>query len=241
MAGHSKWSNMRYRKASQDIKKDKIFTKIARELNTASKLGGTIDPQYNPKLRLVIEKGLSYNMNRSTMEKILFRKLNKKKISQVNITNISYEGYGPGNIALMINCTTNNKNRTVSVIRNTFNKIGYRLGNSGTVSYMFKKKFKISFFHKNNLDNIMDIAEKLQAEDIIFNNEIIDVIFNEEKYKIILLEIKKILIKPVKFKFTMIPVIKKNIDILTKNKLLNFLNLLKLNNDIQEIYHNANI
>ncbi|QJC29710.1 YebC/PmpR family DNA-binding transcriptional regulator [Enterobacteriaceae endosymbiont of Plateumaris pusilla] len=240
MAGHSKWSNMRYRKASQDIKKDKIFTKIARELNSASKLGGTINPQYNTKLRLAIEKGLSYNMNRSTIKKILFKKLNKKILS-VNMTNISYEGYGPGNIALIINCVTNNKNRTVSEIRNSFSKIGHRLGNSGAVSYMFQKKIKISFYNKNNVDYVMDIAEKLQAEDIIINNKIIDLIFNKEKYKVILLEMKKILIKPVNFKLTMIPLIKQNIDILTKNKLLNFLNLLKLNNDIKKIYHNANI
>ncbi|QJC28820.1 YebC/PmpR family DNA-binding transcriptional regulator [Enterobacteriaceae endosymbiont of Plateumaris consimilis] len=242
MAGHSKWSNMRYRKASQDIKKDRIFTKIIRELNTASKLGGVINPQYNTKLRLAIEKGLSNNMNKSTIEKILFKKLNKKKqILSDNIKNIFYEGFGPGNIALIINCITNNKNRTVSVIRNYFNKIGCHLGNSGSVYYMFKKKIKISFIYKNNLDNIIDMAEKLQAEDIIFNDKIIDIIFHKKKYKILLLEIKKFLIKPVKFKLTMIPLIKKNLDSLTKNKFLSFLNLLKLNNDIQEIYHDANI
>ncbi|QJC29264.1 YebC/PmpR family DNA-binding transcriptional regulator [Enterobacteriaceae endosymbiont of Plateumaris rustica] len=241
MSGHSKWSNMRYRKASQDIKKDKIFTKIARELSTASKLGGTINPQYNTKLRLAIEKGLLNNMNKSTIEKILSNKLNKKKYLSNNIEHISYEGFGPGNIALIINCITNNKNRTVSVIRNSFNKIGCRLGNNGSVYYMFKKKIIISFFNKNNLDYIIDFAEKLQAEDIIFNDKIIDVIFNKRKYKTLLLDIKKNLIKPIKFKLTMIPLIKNNIDLLTKNKLLNFLNILKSNNDIKEIYHNANI
>ncbi|QJC28376.1 YebC/PmpR family DNA-binding transcriptional regulator [Enterobacteriaceae endosymbiont of Plateumaris braccata] len=242
MAGHSKWSNMRYRKASQDIKKDKIFTKIARELNTASKLGGIINPQYNTKLRLAIEKGLLNNMNKSTIKKILFKKLNqKKKILSNNIKNIFYEGFGPGNIAILIKCITDNRNRTISVIRNSFNKIGYRLGNSGSVYYMFKKKIIISFINNNNLDKIIDIAENLQAEDIIFNDKIIDVIFNKKKYKSLLLEEKNFLIKPIKFKLTMIPLIKKNIDLLTKNKFVFFLNLLKLNNDIQEIYHNANI
>ncbi|QJC38318.1 hypothetical protein GJU04_02100 [Enterobacteriaceae endosymbiont of Donacia marginata] len=237
MSGHSKWANTRHRKKLQDNKKDKIFSRIIKELNTALKKGGHINPQYNSKLRLVIEKALSFNMSRSTINNIL----EKKKKNNNTLKEIYYEGYGPNNIALMIQCLTNNNNRTSSLIRNIFNKTGGSLKQKGAVNYIFKKQIFVSYSCKNNLDNIIDIAEKLKADDILYNKENIKIIFSKKKYKLLTKEIKNFKIKPIEINLFIEPFIKKKIDIFTKNKLSIFLSLCKENEDIKNIYHDAEI
>ncbi|QJC34287.1 hypothetical protein GJT94_02095 [Enterobacteriaceae endosymbiont of Donacia cinerea] len=237
MSGHSKWSNMRHRKELQDNKKDKIFSKIIKELNSAIRIGNSINPQYNSKLRLIIEKALSFNMKRSIIQNIL----EKKKKNNNQLKEIYYEGFGPDNIALMIKCLTNNNNRTISVIRNILNKIGGSLKQQGAVNYIFKKQIFVSYSYKNNLDNIIDIAEKLQADDIICNKTNIQIIFSKKKYKFFTKEIKKIKIEPIKIQLFIEPFMKKKINIFTKNKLIHFLSLCKKNNDIKHIYHDAEI
>ncbi|QJC37508.1 YebC/PmpR family DNA-binding transcriptional regulator [Enterobacteriaceae endosymbiont of Donacia thalassina] len=236
MSGHSKWSNMRYRKASQDNKKDKIFSKIIKELHSVIKISKNINPKYNSKLRLIIEKALSVNMSRSVINNILEKKKDNKKLKE-----IYYEGYGPDNIAIMISCLTDNNNRTVSFIRNILNKIGGNLKPQGAVSYIFKKKIFISYLYKNNLNDIIDIAEKLKAEDILLNKKIIQIIFSKKRYKILTKEIKNFKIKPIKIKLIIKPFIKKKINVLTKNKLIDFLSLCKKCEDIKNVYHDAEI
>ncbi|WP_169767825.1 YebC/PmpR family DNA-binding transcriptional regulator [Enterobacteriaceae endosymbiont of Donacia proxima] len=237
MSGHSKWSNTRHRKESQDNKKDKIFSKIIKELNSAIQIGKGINPQYNSKLRLVIEKALAHNMSRITINNILKKNLSKTNKNQLK--EIYYEGYGPENVALLIKCLTNNNNRTISFIRKILNKIGGDLKQKGAVDYMFNKQIYVTYLYKKNIDYIIDIAEKLKANDIFLNKKNIKIIFTKEKYKFLTKEIKKFKIKPIKIKLNIKPFIKKKISIFTKKKLIYLKSLCKKNKDIKNFYHNA--
>ncbi|QJC32258.1 hypothetical protein GJT89_02075 [Enterobacteriaceae endosymbiont of Donacia versicolorea] len=237
MSGHNKWSNTRYRKKIQDNKKSKIFSKIIKELNSAVKIGQGINPKYNSKLRLVIEKALSYNINRLTINNFLQK--NTKKEKNNKLKEIFYEGYGPNNVALMIECLTDNNNRTVSFIRYILNKIGGNLHKNGTVNYMFKKQIHITYI--SNSENIINIAEKFNAHDIIFNKKNIKIIFTQKKYKFFTKQIKKFKIKPIKTELIVKPLFKKKISIFIKEKLMNLFFLSKTCKDIKNIYHNADI
>ena len=132
MAGHSKWANTRHRKAAQDAKRGKIFTKIIRELVTAAKLGGG-DPDANPRLRAAVDKALSNNMTRDTLNRAIARGVGGD--DDANMETIIYEGYGPGGTAIMIECLSDNRNRTVAEVRHAFSKCGGNLGTDGSVAY----------------------------------------------------------------------------------------------------------
>ncbi len=159
MAGHSKWANTRHRKAAQDAKRGKIFTKIIRELVTAAKLGGG-DPDANPRLRAAIDKALSNNMTRDTLNRAIARGVGGD--DDANMETIIYEGYGPGGTAIMIECLSDNRNRTVAEVRHAFSKCGGNLGTDGSVAYLFSKKGVISF-EKGDEDTIMEAA--LEADE----------------------------------------------------------------------------
>ena len=142
MAGHSKWANTKHRKAAQDAKRGKIFTKIIRELVTAARLGGG-DPASNPRLRAAVDKALSNNMTRDTLNRAIARGVGGDE--DANMETIIYEGYGPGGTAVMVECLSDNRNRTVAEVRHAFTKTGGNLGTDGSVSYLFSKKGVISF------------------------------------------------------------------------------------------------
>ena len=134
MAGHSKWANTKHRKAAQDAKRGKIFTKIIRELVTAARLGGG-DPASNPRLRAAVDKALSNNMTRDTLNRAIARGVGGDE--DANMETIIYEGYGPGGTAVMVECLSDNRNRTVAEVRHAFTKTGGNLGTDGSVSYLF--------------------------------------------------------------------------------------------------------
>ncbi|QJC30589.1 YebC/PmpR family DNA-binding transcriptional regulator [Enterobacteriaceae endosymbiont of Neohaemonia nigricornis] len=240
MSGHSKWVNTRYRKALQDRKKDKIFSKIIKELHTAIKLNNNINPQYNNRLKLVISKALSYNMNRIMINKIISKyfKENIKTTQNIHMKNLIYYGY-MNNITFMINCLTDNCNRTVSFIRHTLYKYGGTLQNYNIVNHIFK--YLVSFIYQinHNIDLIMDIAEKLVPEDFIINHDTIEMIFLKNKYKNILLQSKTFNIKPIKIIFNIVPYIKKQVNQCVKKQILFLIKDLLSNHDIQKVYHNA--
>ena len=154
MAGHSKWANTKHRKAAQDAKRGKIFTKIIRELVTAARLGGG-DAGSNPRLRAAIDKALSNNMTRDTLNRAIARGVGGD--DDANMETIIYEGYGPGGTAVMVECLSDNRNRTVAEVRHAFTKTGGNLGTDGSVSYLFSKKGVISF-EKGDEDAIMEAA-----------------------------------------------------------------------------------
>jgi len=166
MAGHSKWANIRHRKGAQDAKRGKIFTKIIREITVAARLGGG-DPASNPRLRAAVDNGLSNNMPRDTIDRAIKRGTGEG--GDAHVEEIRYEGYGPGGTAVMVDCMTDNKNRTVAEVRHAFNKMGGNLGTDGSVSYMFTKLGILSFPKSTNEDTLMEMALEAGAEDIVSN------------------------------------------------------------------------
>ena len=220
MAGHSKWANTRHRKAAQDAKRGKIFTKIIRELVTAAKLGGG-DPDANPRLRAAVDKALANNMTRDTLNRAIARGVGGDEDS--NMETIIYEGYGPGGTAIMIECLSDNRNRTVAEVRHAFSKCGGNLGTDGSVAYLFSKKGVISF-EKGDEDTIMEAALEAWEE----MGKVRDAL--EEAG-----------LKADSAEVSMIPSTKADMDAETAPKLLRLIDMLEDCDDVQEVYHNGEI
>jgi len=163
MAGHSKFANIKHRKAAQDAKRGKIFTKLIREIVVAAKMGGP-DPDSNPRLRDAVSKSLSANMKRDTVEKAIKRGAGAG--DNENYNEVRYEGYGIAGVAVMVDCLTDNINRTVSEVRNAFSKSGGNLGTDGSVSYLFSKIGTLTYPAGSDEDAIMEAALEAGAEDV---------------------------------------------------------------------------
>ena len=163
MAGHSKWSNIKHRKAGQDAKRAKVFTKIIRELTVAARDGGA-NPEDNPSLRGVIEKAKSAQMPKDTMERAIIRGAGGDDGAQ--LISLTYEGYGPGGVAVIVETMTDNRNRTVAEIRHAFSKAGGSLGTDGSVSYLFEKKGILRLNSVEHEDDIIEMAIDNGAEDV---------------------------------------------------------------------------
>ena len=155
MAGHSKWANIQHRKKAQDAKRGKVFTKLIREITVAAR-SGDADPAANPRLRLAVDKALGANMNKDTIERAIKRGSGAQ--DGENFDEIRYEGYGPGGVAVMVDCMTDNRNRTVSEVRHAFTKAGGNLGTDGSVSYMFKKQGLLTYPPGTDEDAVMEAA-----------------------------------------------------------------------------------
>lgn len=163
MAGHSKWANIRFRKSVQDAKRGKLFTKYIREITVSARHGGA-DPHSNPRLRAAIDKALTANMTRDTIDRAIKRGAGGQEGSDVE--EVRYEGYGPGGVAIMVDCMTNNRNRTVSEVRHAFTKMGGNLGTDGSVSYLFSKRGHFVFPPGTNEDKVMELALESGALDV---------------------------------------------------------------------------
>lgn len=161
MAGHSKWANIRHRKAAQDAKRGKIFTKIIRELVVAAK--GGPDPADNPRLRAAVDKALGANMKRDTIDKAIAR--GAGNADGDNYEELTYEGYAPGGVAILVECMTDNRNRTVSDVRHAFTKRGGNLGTDGSVAYLFTRQGQMLFASANE-DVLIEAALEAGADDI---------------------------------------------------------------------------
>ena len=168
MAGHSKWANIKHRKAAQDAKRGKIFTKLIREIVVAAKMGGA-DQDSNPRLRDVVSKALGANMKRDTVDNAIKRGAGAD--DNENYDEIRYEGYGPAGVAVMVECLTDNRNRTVSEVRHAFTKSGGNLGTDGSVAYLFTKLGMISYAEGADEDTIMEAALEAGADDIVSNED----------------------------------------------------------------------
>ncbi len=168
MAGHSKWANIKHRKAAQDAQRGKLFTKMIRELVTAARTGGPA-PEDNPRLRTAIDKALSVNMKKDTIEKAVQRGAGASEGD--NYEEVSYEGYGPGGIAVLVECLTDNRNRTVADVRHAFSKRGGNLGTDGSVAYLFNRQGLLAYSPDSDEDRIMEVALEAGAEDVIVNDD----------------------------------------------------------------------
>ena len=164
MAGHSKWANIKRQKAKVDAVKGKLYTKLIREISVAAKLGGG-DGNSNPRLRAALDKAYGANMTKDVIERAIKRGVGGMEGEDVE--EIRYEGYGPGGIAVMVDCMTNNRNRTVAEIRHAFTKAGGNLGTDGSVAYLFKKQGQISFAKGVDEERLMELALELGAEDVL--------------------------------------------------------------------------
>ena len=168
MAGHSKWANIRFRKGAQDAKRGKLFTKLIREITVSARAGGG-DPTSNPRLRAAIDKALSNNMTRDTVDRAVKR--GSGEAEGENYEEIVYEGYGPNGVAIMVECLTDNRNRTVAEVRHAFNKAGGNLGTSGSVAFLFSKLGMITFSQGSDEEKIMEAALEAGADDVIVNED----------------------------------------------------------------------
>ncbi|MDC0598834.1 YebC/PmpR family DNA-binding transcriptional regulator [Gammaproteobacteria bacterium] len=168
MAGHSKWANIKHRKAGQDAKRGKIFTKIIRELTVAAKLGGG-NVADNPRLRAVVDKALGANMTRDTIDRAIARGAGSAESE--NLEELVYEGYGPNGVAILVETLTDNKNRTVAEVRHNFTKAGGNLGTNGSVAYLFTKTGVISYSSSVDEEKLLEIALEAGADDVINNDD----------------------------------------------------------------------
>ncbi|MDR0236023.1 YebC/PmpR family DNA-binding transcriptional regulator [Acinetobacter sp.] len=179
MAGHSKWANIKHRKAKQDASRGKVFTKYIRELTTAARLGGP-DVGSNPRLRAVVEKALSVNMTRDTINRAIQRGAGGE--DNDDLKEVTYEGYGVGGVAVIVETMTDNLNRTVPDVRHCFSKTNGNLGTAGSVAYLFTKRGEITFEDVSLEDKIMDVALEAGAEDIEVGEDEILVITTPETF-----------------------------------------------------------
>lgn len=239
MAGHSKWANTKHRKAAQDAKRGKIFTKIIRELVTAARIGGA-DAASNPRLRAAIDKALTNNMTRDTLNRAIARGAGGD--DDANMETIIYEGYGPGGTAVMVECLSDNRNRTVSVVRHAFSKCGGNLGTDGSVAYLFSRKGVISFPPGADEDRIMEVALDAGAEDVIaYDDQAIDVYTPWEELGKVRDALDEAGLPAESAEVSMIASVKADMDEQTAPKLLRLIDMLEDCDDVQEVYHNGEI
>ena len=238
MAGHSKWHNIQHRKGAQDAKRGKIFTKLIKEIVVAAKMGGGVI-ENNPSLRTVIDKALAANMKRDTIDNAIKR--GAGDLDGDNYEEVRYEGYGLGGTAIMVDCLTDNRNRTVADVRHAFSKYGGSLGTDGSVSYMFSKQGFISFASGDE-DAIMEVAIESGADDVITNDDgSIDVMTSPDDF----FSVKDAFIannlSPELFKITMEPANRIELNLENAEKFMKLIDTLEDLDDTQEVYHNADI
>lgn len=240
MAGHSKWANIKRHKAKVDAKRGKLYTKLIREITVAAKLGGG-DPGSNPRLRAALDKAQEANMTKDVVERAIKR--GAGGMEGENVEEVRYEGYGPGGIAVMVDCMTNNRNRTVGEVRHAFTKHGGNLGTDGSVAYLFKKQGQITFAPGVDEERLMELSLELGADDIIVSDDkSVEVITPPESF----LTIKQMLTKdgfhPAEADVTMLAAT--NVSITDKDdaeKVMNLIDALEDLDDVQEVYSNADI
>lgn len=239
MAGHSKWANIRHRKAAQDAKRGKIFTKLIREIVVSAKEGGA-EVENNPRLRAAIDKALSNNMTRDTINRAVARGAGGE--GDEGMETVIYEGYGPGGTAVMVECLTDNRNRTVSGVRYAFSKAGGNLGTDGSVNYLFDKKGVISYQPGLQEDEVMEVALESGAEDIdTAADGAIDVYTTPEEFGAVKDALDEAGFAADNAEVTLVPATKAELDEETAPKLLRLIDALEDLDDVQEVYHNGDI
>ncbi len=239
MAGHSKWANIKHRKAGQDAKRGKIFTKIIRELTVAAKTGGG-NVADNPRLRAVVDKALAANMTRDTVDRAIARGAGTAE--NENLEELVYEGYGPGGVAVLVETLTDNKNRTVAEVRHGFTKFGGSLGTSGSVSYMFERTGVISFPAGSDEEKIMDSALEAGAHDVINNDDgTIDVMTTLESFGAVKDALLADGLEPGSAEVTMLAANETELDLDGAQSLLKLVDHLEDLDDVQNVFTNANI
>jgi YebC/PmpR family DNA-binding regulatory protein len=238
MAGHSKWANIKHKKAAVDKQRGKLWTKLIREITVAAKEGGELDA--NPRLRLAVEKAQGANMPKDTIERAIKRGAGAGEGEDYE--EIRYEGYGPGGVAVMVDCMTDNRNRTASEVRHAFSKHGGNLGTDGSVAYLFTKRGIISYEPGTDEDIIMEAALEAGAEDVVSNDDgSIDVYTTPEDYEDVRQAMTDAGHAPANAEVTFDAAVKPELDAEAAEKLLKLIDMLEDLDDVQEVYSNADI
>ena len=239
MAGHSKWANIKHKKAKTDAKRSKVFTRIIRELVIASRLGGPSQDD-NPRLRSAVVKALSANMGKDTIERAIAKGAGSEESE--NVEELSYEGYAPGGVAIYVEAITDNRNRTVSEVRHAFTKYGGNLGTTGSVAYLFNKKGVIDFAPGADEESILEIALEAGAEDIeVYDDGSLSILTSPESFGTVLDSLKAEDKEPDQAEITMIPETKSELDLEAAAKHLKLMEMLEDLDDVQNVYSNASI
>jgi len=239
MAGHSKWANIQHRKNAQDAKRGKLFTKLIREINVAAKMGGS-DLNANPRLRLAVDKALSGNMTKDTIDRAI--KKGAGELEDVAYEENRYEGYGVNGVAIMVDTMTDNRNRTVSEVKHAFSKYGGNMGTQGSVSYLFEKQGILSYPAGSDEDQIMEAALEAGAEDILTSDDgSIEVLTTEEMF----VDVKEALVasglEAEHSEVTMRAATAVELDVEQGQKLLKLIDALEDLDDVQDVFTNAEI
>ena len=239
MAGHSKWANIQHRKGKQDARRGKLFTKLIREITISARMGGG-DPAANPRLRAAIDGARAQSMPKDTIERAVKRGAGGDDSG--NLEEIRYEGYGPGGVAVMVDCMTDNRNRTVAEVRHAFAKCGGNLGTGGSVAYLFNQVGLISYAAGVDENALMEAALEAGAEDIITNEDAsIDVISAADN----LVDVKEALaaagFKADNAEVTMQASTNSALDEAGAETMLRLLDMLEDLDDVQRVYSNAEI
>jgi len=235
MSGHSKWSTIKRKKGAADARRGKMFTKIIKEITIAAREGGS-DPEMNPRLRLAIQNAKGANMPKDNIE----RAIKKASGSEAeSYTESTYEGYGPGGVAVFIECLTDNSNRTVSAVRAAFNKYGGNLGTNGSLSFLFDHKgvFTISSEGKNIEEMELELIDA-GADDIEVDEDMITISCAKEDFGNLNRKLDALGIEPENAGLRRIPNDLKSLDVDSARKFMRFVEALEDDDDIQNVYHN---
>ncbi len=239
MAGHSKWSNIKHRKARQDAQRGKIFTKLIRELTVAAKEGGGI-VEDNPRLRLAVDKALGANMTRDTIDRAIARGAGTNEAD--NVEELSYEGYGVAGVAVYVEAMTDNRNRTAAEVRHAFSKHGGNLGTDGSVAYLFERKGQILFAPGVDEEALMDAALEAGADDIISNDDgSVEVLTSFADFISVNEALKEAGFTAEEAEVAMLPTTTAELDLENAQKVMKLIDALEDLDDVQNVYSNAEI
>ena len=239
MAGHSKWANIKHRKAAQDAKRGKVFTKLIRELVVAAKQGGPL-PEDNPRLRAAVDKALGSNMTRDSIDRAIARGAGTNDADDME--ELTYEGYAAGGIAILVEAMTDNRNRTVAEVRHAFSKRGGNLGTDGSVAYLFDRKGHITFGPGADEDQVMEIALEAGAEDIVAADDgSLEVTTAWEDFSTVKEALEAAGLTPEEGEVTMIAATTVEVDAGGAEKVMGLVDALEDLDDVQNVYSNVEI
>jgi len=239
MAGHSKWANIQHRKGAQDKKRGKLFTKLIREITVAARMGGS-DIDANPRLRLAIDKAKAQSMPKDNIERAVKR--GAGELDGDDYVEIRYEGYGPGGTAVMVDCLTDNRNRTVADVRHAFSKYGGNLGADGSVSYLFNQVGQLLFDNTVDEEQVMEAAIEAGAEDVIVDDEgSIEVLTEPADFEAVRDQMQSRGLVPESSEVTMRASTNAELGVKEATSMIKMLEVLEDLDDVQNVYSNADI
>ncbi|MFH1875127.1 MAG: YebC/PmpR family DNA-binding transcriptional regulator [Pseudomonadota bacterium] len=239
MSGHSKWATIKHKKGAADAKRGKLFSKLIKEITVAARFGGG-DPANNPRLRTVLDNARAANMPNDNVQRAIKR--GTGELEGVSYEEITFEGYGPNGVAVLVETLTDNRNRTVAEMRHLFTKMGGNLGENGCVAWMFNKQGVLTFSKKDvNEEKLMEIALEAGADDIKDEEDLISVVTDPNNFEAVKTAIEKNNIKPTEASVQMVPQTTVKLDRNGAEKMLKLMDALEDHDDTQNVYANFDI